>query len=401
MADMAKKRYKMKSSAPSLGRRPKTLRGLLAQVKPLSGIDVPFVTIVLVMVAFGLVMVFSASYASAYYRFGDSMTYIRKQVLFAILGVIAMFVIAHIDYRRLYKWAFWIMVVTVLLLVIVLFMRPISNARRWIILPVGGTFQPSEIAKFAIIVLFARLMTANANRMKEFRYGVLPFLTIFAVVVTLMLLEPHLSGTVLILTIGLTMMFVGGTSLIWFGVAVGGLAAAIVGVIVMFPDLVWYAESRLQYWIDPFSDALGKGHQTIQSMYAISSGGLFGVGIGNSAQKYLYLPEPQNDFIFAILCEELGFVGALIVIFLFIALLVRGLQIAFKAADRFGSLIVIGVVTQITVQAILNIAVVTNTIPNTGISLPFFSYGGTSLFMLLCEIGVVLSVARRSGVEKT
>ena len=401
MADMAKKRYKMKSAAPSLGRRPKTLRGLLAQVKPLSGIDAPFVTIVLVMVAFGLVMVFSASYASAYYRFGDSMTYIRKQVFFAVLGIIAMFIIAHIDYRRLYKWAFWIMVVTVLLLVIVLFMRPISNARRWIILPMGGTFQPSEIAKFAIIVLFARLMTANANRMKEFRYGVLPFLTIFAVVVTLMLLEPHLSGTVLILTIGLTMMFVGGTSLIWFGVAVGGLAAAIVGVIVMFPDLVWYAESRLQYWIDPFSDALGKGHQTIQSMYAISSGGLFGVGIGNSAQKYLYLPEPQNDFIFAILCEELGFVGALIVIFLFIALLVRGLQIAFKAADRFGSLIVIGVVTQITVQAILNIAVVTNTIPNTGISLPFFSYGGTSLFMLLCEIGVVLSVARRSGVDKT
>ena len=370
-------------------------------MKPLSGIDVPFVTIVLVMVAFGLVMVFSASYASAYYRFGDSMTYIRKQVFFAVLGIIAMFIIAHIDYRRLYKWAFGIMVVTVLLLVIVLFMRPISNARRWIILPVGGTFQPSEIAKFAIIVLFARLMTANANRMKEFRYGVLRFLTIFAVVVTLMLLEPHLSGTVLILTIGLTMMFVGGTSLIWFGVAVGGLAAAIVGVIVMFPDLVWYAESRLQYWIDPFSDALGKGHQTIQSMYAISSGGLFGVGIGNSAQKYLYLPEPQNDFIFAILCEELGFAGALIVIFLFIALLVRGLQIAFKAADRFGSLIVIGVVTQITVQAILNIAVVTNTIPNTGISLPFFSYGGTSLFMLLCEIGVVLSVARRSGVDKT
>lgn len=402
MADMAKKRYRVRSApAVSARKRPRTLRGLLDQVRPFSNIDWPFTVIVLVMVVFGLVMVFSASYASAYYRFGDSLTYIRKQVFFAVIGVAAMFIIAHIDYRRLYKWAFTLMCLTVLLLVVVLFMPPISNAKRWIILPVGGTFQPSEIAKFAVIVLFARLMTANANRMKQFRYGVLPFLVIFAVVITLMLLEPHLSGTVLILLIGLTMMFVGGTSLIWFGVAVGGLAAAIVCVIVMFPDLVWYAESRLEYWIDPFSDALGKGHQTIQSMYAISSGGLFGVGIGNSAQKYLYLPEPQNDFIFAILCEELGFIGALIVIFLFVALLVRGLQIAFKAADRFGSLIVIGIVTQITVQAVLNIAVVTNTIPNTGISLPFFSYGGTSLFMLLCEIGVVLSVSRRSGVEKT
>ena len=399
MSDLAKKRYKVKRArGPSSGG---FLRSLITDARPFANIDWSFFIIVFVMVVFGLVMVFSASYATAYYRFGDSFNFIRKQALFAVVGLISMLIIAHIDYRCLYQWAFAIMGLALVLLVVVLFMPEISNAHRWIRLPVGGTFQPSELAKFAVIALFARIMTANADKMKKFQYGVLPFVLILGVIVALMLLEPHLSGSVLILSIGATMLFVGGTSLIWFIIAVGGAAAAVVCVIVMFPDLVWYATSRLEYWIDPFSDALGKGHQTIQSMYAISSGGLFGVGIGNSAQKYLYLPEPHNDFIFAILCEELGFIGALLVIFLFVALLVRGLQISFHAADRFGSLLVVGIITQITVQAVLNIAVVTNTIPNTGISLPFFSYGGTSLFMLLCETGVVLSVARHSGVDKT
>lgn len=399
MSELAGKRYRVKK--PRGKSRGLNLRARLAQARPFADFEWPFAVIVIIMVAFGLVMVFSASYVTAYYRFGDSFNFIRKQALFAVIGLIAMFVISHIDYRILYKWAFPLMGFAIFLLVIVLFMPEISNTHRWITLPIGGTFQPSELAKFAVIVLFARIMTANADKMKKFQYGVLPFVMILGVIVALMILEPHLSGSVLILAIGATMMFVGGTSLFWFILAVGGAAAAVVCVIVVFPDLVWYAESRLEFWLDPFSDALGAGHQTIQSMYAISSGGLFGVGIGNSAQKYLYLPEPHNDFIFAILCEELGFIGALLVIFLFVALLVRGLQIAFNAADRFGSLLVIGIITQITVQAVLNIAVVTNTIPNTGISLPFFSYGGTSLFMLLCEVGVVLSVARRSGAKKT
>ena len=396
---MAKKRYKIK------GKKRRSdlfgLRGLFVGERPFSHFETPFCVIVVTMVAFGLVMVFSASYANAYYYHGDSLAYFFKQFIFAVGGIIAMLIIAHADYRKLYGWSFFIMGIALILLVVVLFMPEISNTHRWISLPIGGTFQPSEIAKFAVIALFARIMTANADKMKKFQYGVLPFVLILAVIVALMILEPHLSGSVLILAIGATMMFVGGTSLLWFGIAIGGLVTVLVCVIVLFPDLVWYATSRLEYWIDPFSDALGKGHQTIQSMYAISSGGLFGVGIGNSAQKYLYLPEPHNDFIFAILCEELGFIGALLVIFLFIALLVRGLQIAFHAADRFGALLVIGIIAQITVQAVLNIAVVTNTIPNTGISLPFFSYGGTSLFMLLCESGVVLSVARRSSLEQT
>ncbi|MEG2697466.1 MAG: FtsW/RodA/SpoVE family cell cycle protein, partial [Ruthenibacterium sp.] len=217
----------------------------------------------------------------------------------------------------------------------------------------------------------------------------------------LMMQEPHLSGTILILGIGVVMMFVGGTNLLYFGIAIGGILAALGAALVLVPDLVPYAASRLQYWLDPFSDPLGKGHQIIQSMYAISSGGLFGLGIGNSRQKHLYVPEPANDFIFSILCEELGFIGALLVIFLFLFLLIRGLYIAFHAKDKFGCMLVVGIMVQVILQVVLNIAVVTNTIPNTGISLPFFSYGGTALLMLLGEMGVVLSVSRQSTVNKT
>ena len=187
----------------------------------------------------------------------------------------------------------------------------------------------------------------------------------------LMLLEPHLSGTLLIFAIGFVMMFVGGTGIVWFVLAAGLLIVGVAGAIAIKPDLVWYAADRLEYWIDPWSDPLDKGHQVIQSMYAIGSGGLFGLGLGNSRQKHLYLPEPQNDFVFAIVCEELGFVGAMMVIFLFAALLWRGVAIARRSRDKFGAMLVVGIVTQVTVQAALNIAVVTRTIPNTGISLPF------------------------------
>ena len=209
-----------------------------------------------------------------------------------------------------------------------------------------------------------------------------------------MLLEPHLSGTVLILSIGAVLMFVGGTGLRWFMLAGAGGAAAIGTAIVLMPELVPYAADRLNSWLDPFADPLGDGHQTIQSLYAIGSGGAAGLGLGNSRQKHLFVPEPQNDFIFSILCEELGFLGACAVILLFSALLWRGITLAAHAPDRFGALLVVGFVVQVALQAVLNIAVVTNTIPNTGISLPFFSSGGTSLMMLLGEMGIVLSVSR-------
>ena len=225
----------------------------------------------------------------------------------------------------------------------------------------------------------------------------LPFGLVLGAVAVLMLLEPHLSGTLLILGIGAVLMFVGGTALRWFVLAGAGAVCAVAAAVAVMPGLVPYAASRLASWLDPFADPLGDGHQTIQSLYAIGSGGATGLGLGNSRQKHLFVPEPQNDFIFSIVCEELGFVGALAVVALFVLLLLRGITLAVRAPDRFGGLLVVGFVVQVAMQAALNIAVVTNTIPNTGISLPFFSSGGTSLMMLLGEMGIVLSVSRQEA----
>ena len=235
--------------------------------------------------------------------------------------------------------------------------------------------------------------------MKSFSTGVVPFALILGVVTVLMLLEPHLSGTLLILSIGAVLMFVGGTGLKWFALAGIAGAGAIAAAVVLLPELVPYAMGRLSSWRDPFADPLGEGHQTIQSLYAIASGGAAGLGLGNSRQKYLYVPEPQNDFIFSILCEELGFVGAALTVVLFLLLFLRGMSIAVRARDKFGALLAVGFVVQVVLQAVLNIAVVTNTIPNTGISLPFFSSGGTSLMMLLGEMGIVLSVSRQADAR--
>lgn len=381
----------------------KTLKKKVAFFRADAGtIDWPFAIIVLILVAFGLVMVFSASYATALYRFDDSFKFIRQQAIFAFGGVIVMFFVGYkIDYHILHRFAWPLMLGALALLVIVLFMEPLNGARRWIVIPSLGTLQPSEVAKFAVIVLFAHIISINHKRMKKFSYGVLPFAVILIIIAGLMLMEPHLSGTVLIMGIGASMMFVGGTGIIWFVLAVLGAVAGVAGAVVFKPDLVPYALERIETWQNPWLDSLGSGHQTIQSLYAISSGGITGLGIGNSRQKHLYLPEPHNDFIFSVICEELGFIGALLVIFLFIALLLRGLYIAYTAKDKFGSMLVVGIMVQVILQAVLNIGVVTNTIPNTGISLPFFSYGGTSLLMLLGEMGVVLSVSREGSGRKT
>ena len=272
-----------------------------------------------------------------------------------------------------------------------------NGCKRWLVIPGVGTLQPSEIAKFAVGLAFAHIISLNASRMGSLAVGVLPFGLVLGAVAVLMLLEPHLSGTLLILGIGAVLMFVGGTALRWFLLAGAGAAAAVGAAVAVLPDLVPYAASRLASWLDPFADPLGDGHQTIQSLYAIGSGGATGLGLGNSRQKHLFVPEPQNDFIFSIVCEELGFVGALAVIALFVLLLLRGVTLAARAPDRFGGLLVVGFVVQVAMQAALNIAVVTNTIPNTGISLPFFSSGGTSLMMLLGEMGIVLSVSRQEA----
>ena len=359
-------------------------------------LDLPFLCILLLLLSMGLLMLFSAGYAVALYRRGDAYTYIRPQLLFAALGLAAMYAASLIDYHIWHKLAWPIMGLSLLLLVIVLFMPEYNGCKRWIVLPGLGTLQPSEIAKFAVVLVFSHIISLNHDRMQGFAAGVLPFGILLGLVAVLMLLEPHLSGTLLILSIGAVLMFVGGTGLRWFALAGGLGVGAVFAAVLALPQLVPYAADRLSSWRDPFADPLGEGHQTIQSLYAIASGGVAGLGLGNSRQKYLYVPEPQNDFIFSILCEELGFVGAALIIFLFLLLLLRGITLAVRARDKFGALLVVGFVVQVVLQAILNIAVVTNTIPNTGISLPFFSSGGTSLLMLLGEMGIVLSVSRQT-----
>ena len=361
--------------------------------------DIWFLIILLLLVCYGLIMLFSAGYAVALYRRGDAYTYIRPQLLFAAFGAVAMYAASLVDYHIWHKLAWPIMGVSLVLLVIVLFMPEYNGCKRWIVLPGLGTLQPSEIAKFAVVLVFAHIISLNHDRMQTFATGVLPFMAILGVVTVLMLLEPHLSGTLLILGIGAVLMFVGGTGLKWFALAGIAGAGAIAAAVVLLPELVPYAMGRLSSWRDPFADPLGEGHQTIQSLYAIASGGAAGLGLGNSRQKYLYVPEPQNDFIFSILCEELGFVGAALTVVLFLLLFLRGMSIAVRARDKFGALLAVGFVVQVVLQAVLNIAVVTNTIPNTGISLPFFSSGGTSLMMLLGEMGIVLSVSRQADAR--
>ena len=361
--------------------------------------DLIFLILVLTLLGIGLIMLFSASYAYAYYYDGNSFHYITRQLAFAVVGVVALLVVSQIDYHILRRFALLLLGGTLFLLVLVLFYHTQATAKRWI--PIVGTFtfQPSELAKFTIVVVFAHLISLNYDRMSDPRYGLWPFLSIMGIIALLMVLQPHLSGTILILSIGVVMMFIGGTNLKWF--ALGGLfLVGAVVVIIFIPDAVPYAMSRLEHWINPASDPTGAGYQTLQSLYAIGSGGLLGVGIGNSRQKHLYLPEPQNDFVFSVVCEELGFVGATIILQLFVLLVWRGFAIAMRCRDRFGSMLAVGLTTQVGVQTILNIAVVSNTIPNTGISLPFFSYGGTALCMLLAQMGVVLSVSRYSTVEK-
>ncbi len=362
--------------------------------------DLPLLTLVLVLLTIGLVMLFSASYATAYYNEGSSFAFISRQLLWAGLGVFLMFVISKVNYHIFHRLAFLILLIAIALLVLVLFMPPINGCRRWIFIGSIANIQPSEIAKFAVTVMFAQLASTFGEKMKTFRYGVLPFLLILGVVGALMVLEPHLSGTIIIMCIGLSIMLVGGTRILWFAIGGALVVAAIAGAI-MIPGVIEYAMSRIEFWLHPENDPLGSGFQTLQSLYAISSGGLLGLGLGNSRQKFMYLPESENDFIFAIVCEELGFIGAAIILILFALLIWRGFVIAMKARDKFGCLIAVGLTVQVGLQALLNVAVVTNTIPNTGISLPFFSYGGSSLLMLLAQMGVLLSISRDANIEKS
>lgn len=368
-------------------------------IKPVKGnIDLTFLVLVLTLLVLGLVLMFSASYAYAYYYEGNSFHYITRQLVWAGLGLGAMAFLSTWDYHIWHRFAWLAFGVTVVMLVIVYFMPERNGAHRWIFIA-GQQFQPTEIAKFSVVLLFSHMISLNHDKMKTFQYGILPYGIILVIYAGLIIFEPHLSATILIMGLGVVLIFVGGASLKWFGLGMAG-GVSLAAIAMMIPSINERAMYRINVWKDPFIDPKVAGFQTIQSLYAIGSGGLMGAGIGNSRQKYLFLPEPQNDFVFAIICEELGFVGAVLIILLFALLICRGFMIAVKARDRFGMLLATGLTAQVGIQTVLNIAVVTNTIPNTGISLPFFSYGGSALSMLLAQMGIILSISRQTALEK-
>ena len=364
-------------------------------------IDLPFCLLVLMLIGIGLIMLLSASFPSAYYEDNDPTKYFVKQGIFAIMGVAAMLFIGKINYQRFRALAKPLLYLAIVLLVLVAIpgIGLIKNdARRWLGIPrTSFQFQPSEIAKMAVVLYFSDTISKKKDKMNTTRYGVAPYLLILGVISLLMMLEPHLSGTVLILGAGAVLMLVGGINLTWVAAALAGAGGI---AFLMFYGIITYGQSRLAMWQNPWLDARGKGYQLVQSLLSIGSGGLWGVGLGKSRQKYLYLPEEHNDFIFAIVCEELGLIGATIIMLLFAALILRGYWIALHARDRFGSLLVVGVTTLIAMQTFLNIGVVTGLLPTTGISLPFFSYGGTALSIQLAEMGIVLSVSRQMKPTK-
>ena len=360
-----------------------------------AGMDVSFLVLVMLLLTIGVTMVLSASFARAYFApgnvtGGNPTYYFVRQLIFAALGVAAMIFCSRLPMGFYKRFSVPLLIAAIVLLLLVPLIGVEANgARRWI--GIGSlTLQPSEIAKIGIILAFAVIICNNRGRMKSFRYGIAPFAAILLVIVGLLILEPHFSASIIIIAIGGVMMFLGGARLIWFiaaGIAAGGGIAVL---LTLFP----YASTRITTWRDPFSSTSDEGYQIVQSLYSIGSGGLTGLGLGQSRQKYLYLPEEHNDFIFSVVCEELGFIGAVLILVLFALLIIRGYWIAMHAADRYSFLVSAGITTLLAMQVILNVAVVTNLVPCTGISLPFFSYGGTALLIQMAEMGIVLSVSR-------
>lgn len=359
--------------------------------------DLPFFLLVLFLLVPGLITVLSSSFARAYYdpgnvTGGNAAYYFIRQLLFALFGLAAMLIASRIPmaiYRK-YALAFMIFSVVLLALVPVIGVRA-NGSRRW--LGVGGlTVQPSELSKLAVILLFSDMICKRRGKMKTIRYGILPFALVLVVIVGLLVLEPHFSASIIIIAVGAVMLFLGGVSIGWFIAAFTAGGAGLLVLLLMFP----YASSRINTWRDPFSSSSDEGYQIVQSLFSIGSGGLSGLGLGESRQKYLFLPEEHNDFIFSVFCEEMGFIGAALVLILFALLIIRGYNIALHCRSRFSALTAAGISTLLALQVFLNVAVVTNLIPCTGISLPFFSYGGTALLIQLGEMGIILSASRET-----
>ena len=358
-------------------------------------IDYTLIITVLLLLTIGLIMVLSASSPTSLSESGNSYKYFIKQGIFAIAGLVAMTFISNIDYRfykKFYKIAYIIAII--LLAAVLIFGKTINNAKRWIYVTDSLSFQPSELVKFCMIVFYAGILTKDRDELKFFIKGWIKHLAMLIPIIGLLIIEPHLSASVVIIAIVGIMMVIAGCKM-WQIIVPGfTIGVPLAGIAIWKIPKFAHAVKRITTFIDPWQDKLGDGYQVIQSLYAIGSGGLFGAGLGQSKQKYLYLPEPQNDFIFSVLAEELGFIGCVFVIILFAIFIWRGILIAMRAPDMFGSLVATGITGMIGIQVIINIAVVTSSMPATGMPLPFFSYGGTALVILLCQIGVLLNISR-------
>jgi len=396
--------------------------------KKAPGVDKPMLIITLVILLIGVIMVLSASYARGFYMQSDPLRLFSRQFIFAVTGIFLMFITSRISIRTISRWSMQLLLVSIVLLVLVLFIGiRVNGATRWI--GIGGensslTFQPSEIAKLALILAFAQMACKlGKEHMKSFKFGVLPFAIVTLVMIVLLRMEPHLSAIIIVTALAAIMMFAGGTRLRWFLMALAILAAMISGFVyfqlrTVVPEVeirevsmetvrenldlrsLGYEGRRITAWLNPDADPLRDGFQIRQSLNAVGSGGLLGLGLGQSRQKHLYLPEEHNDYIFAIVCEELGFIGAMLILLLFALLIIRGYWLAMNANDKFSSLITIGITSLLAIQVFLNVAVVINLLPATGISLPFFSYGGTALWIQLVQIGIILAVSREIPLTK-
>ena len=368
-----------------------------------NSVDFTLLITVLILLSLGLVMLLSASAPSSLQEYGTSYKLFLRQLFFAVVGLAAMWFISKFDYRIFQKFYIWAWIVSIILLIAVLIFGTESHgATRWIDFKIT-TFQPSELVKFLMIIFYAGILVRNRDNIGKFFKGLVFHVLFLVPIIGLLLMEPHLSTSIVIIITCCVMMIIAGCKFWQFLVSglvvggVGGIAATVLYLVNQgFQEKFQYVLTRITTFIDPWKYIKDEGWQVIQSLYAIGSGGLFGVGLGESKQKYLYLPEPHNDFIFSVLAEEFGFVGCLIVFILFAVFIWRGVLIAMKAPDMFGSLVAVGITTLVGIQAIINVAVVTSSMPATGMQLPFFSYGGTALFFLLSEIGVLLSISRAS-----
>lgn len=363
-------------------------------------IDTKFFLLVVILLVIGLIALFSASYINAINRHGSAYYYIGRQLKFALLGIVLMFLASRINYRVYKDFSFLAMTVAFVLLILVLIFHGDGDFKRWLVIGGHNLFQPSELAKIALVMYCAWSMDRRQKAICTDWKIMFLYMIVVGVICGLIALEKHVSATILVGLLGIIMTYLGGIDKRWYPLVIACIVGGAVLMVVFRNKMPEYAAVRIIAWLDKSYDPGDARWQTNNSLYAIGSGGLFGVGLGNSRQKHMYVSEPQNDFIFSIFCEEMGLVGALIVIVLFVLLIKRAFDIAMRTKDMFASLLVMGIAVQVGLQAALNIAVVTDLIPNTGISLPFFSYGGTSLCFLLIEMGMVLSVSRGAKIEK-